>query len=1220
MFKEARQNRLENTFDINTKGNDSFFMFYAFLMKQKIFLALSIFLLTILGVSVYSEFMANHSYYNDMFQSRNNRKMIIWMTISALIPLGYIFWSKAFSAKSFFLKWIPAGLVFSSTAFLLIKESIFGSTWFLILCFNTLLIYAIGAYFLWGLLSIGTWISDKRIKFSETRRQEMAINFGIGLWVFLLLIKMLLIFDMLYPVITRIVFLSFGVAIYINRKKLTSYGNIVGEMMEGFNKSAINKDRTKRIGLVLIAIALIYYFYGFQLSYIPYSTAWDANHEYMYTPKILAENFGVLRGNAWPWSVAPQLWHSLLAFRFSFSESIPKFRMGPNTLPVAINFLAGPLTLLLGIGTIKQILAYFKKEDDDTEQNTFSFYLWWFLLLLRLTSGMWAFLVFVDNKTDLGVMSITILALLSGFIFLEYLKHHNTKEELKMASKYIIISWVFFALANMAKQTAFIDIVLFGLLMISLWFSTTVTIWLGTMVIWVTGIMGIANAKDILSPSTGTRIAAFVALITLIGIGQLLRKHKKSTEKTLLQSLKYLWIRVGTIAITVLVFKGSHQLYSSIKDGSFTPSNFVKNIIVGQRPTLLAANTSPELLTTQTIVDQNSKSNLSPAVCAQTSFSTGELEAHTKKAIVTNEDVGRYVGYGRKEIKKWGRSVGYGLLRILFPINNTCYGTDHDAKILCENGAAVDWFKVKVLRPLLKDMKSGSQAYNLLSGALANFTNKWYKDTDTYNAQEFRDNIVALRNYYQSNAIMAVEGSVAIPYKYIIPLNISFNRSLQNLSSYYTDIGFIRVFAMGLILLWFIYGLIQRDKNLVTVTSVSILGWAIWWVIWGGILWYGMGLIVRTILGTIIYINSLGNSKDKSESTSLAFVFFILLLSIWGVLQLFFNLIRISSQGVGWPFARYRMNIWQTTEFDDTLQQKDILKNGYTWKDVFDLQFPHYNKFINYVQNRKNEDGVLIAGTYLQYFLKNQWYLNLDGMLSVFWELASDGDSCKSAQRLKNAHIKYLVVDPNIGTVGMGEGNESLFQRFFAKLDPVSGKIEKQGAISMLIKMKDDGFLKLLNTNNLWAKYAFTLDDATLSAGLKITNPDDLLLAKAKLSVARYFPDANSYIQFIAETLVTRIQNGLAMWDIADVLGKNIDEAKLLKAAAIISANTIQDEAGLKAFTKELTQDERYILTQYIGILKMAQADQTQFQQAINGIISQSLGGSSQLMTFEVTQ
>jgi len=1049
----------------------------------------------------------------------------------------------------------------------------------------------------------------------------MAINFGIGLGVFLLLMKLLLMFDMLYPILTRIIFLSFGVALYINRKKLPVYGNLVEEMLSGFNKNWVNRDWTNRIGLVLIAITIIYYFYGFQLSYIPYSTAWDANHEYMYIPKILAENHGVLRGNSGPGAGAPMLWHSLLAFRFSLSESIPKFRMGPSTLAVAINFLSGPLTLLLGIGVIKQILAYFKKEDDNEEQNTFAFYLGRFLLILRLTSGMWAFLVFVDNKTDLWVMCITILALLSGFIFLEYLKHHNSKEELKMASKYIISSWVFFALANMAKQTAFIDIALFWLLMISVWFNATITFGLGAMILWATWMLWIANAKDILSTSTGTRIAVIGLIITIIGIVQVLRKHKKSTEKNLIQYVKYLGIRVATIAVTLLVFKGSHQMYSSIKDGSFTPSNFVKNIIIGQNTnTLLATNLTPELISAQTTVDQNNKSNLSPALCQQTSFSTGELDASIEKAVITNEDVGRYVGYGRKEIKKQGRSVGYGLLRILFPVDDTCYGINSDAKILCENGAAIDTFSVKTLRPLLTNMTSGSQGYNLLSGALAKFDSKGYKDTDTHNAQEFRDQIVGLRTYYQSNAIKTVAGTISLPYKYIIPLNISFNRSLQNLSSYYTDIGFIRIFAMALIISGLIYGLIKKDKDLITVTSVSIIWWAIWWIIGGGILWYGMGLIVRTILGTIIYVARLGKEENTSESTSLAFIFFILLLSIWGVLQLFFNLIRISSQWVGGPFARYRMNIGSTVEIDDTLQQKEVVKNGYNWQDVFNLQFPHYNKFINYVANRKDADGVLIAGTYIQYFIKNQWNVTMDGMLSVFWELASDGDSCKTTKRLENKHIKYLAIDPNIGTVGMGEGNESLFQRFFAKLDPVSGKIQKQGAITMLIKLNNDGFLKLINTNNLWAKYALKLDNSTISSGLKITNPEDLLLAKSKLAVARYFPDANTYVEFIAQTLVNRMQNGLAIWDIADVLGKDINEAKLIKAANMLMSNGIQDEVALATFTKDLTQDERYILTQYIGILRMAQADQAQFQAAINNIISQSLGGSSQLMTFEVTQ
>ena len=59
--------------------------------------------------------------------------------------------------------------------------------------------------------------------------------------------------------------------------------------------------------------------------------------------------------------------------------------MGPNTLPVAMNFLAGPLTLLLGIGIIQQIVSFFRKKEDDDQQAS-SIYLGWFFLLLWLTS------------------------------------------------------------------------------------------------------------------------------------------------------------------------------------------------------------------------------------------------------------------------------------------------------------------------------------------------------------------------------------------------------------------------------------------------------------------------------------------------------------------------------------------------------------------------------------------------------------------------------------------------------------------------------------------------------------------------------------------------------------------------------------------------------------------------------------------------------------------
>ena len=124
------------------------------------------------------------------------------------------------------------------------------------------------------------------------------------------------------------------------------------------------------------------------------------------------------------------------------------------------------------------------------------------------------------------------------------------------------------------------------------------------------------------------------------------------------------------------------------------------------------------------------------------------------------------------------------------------------------------------------------------------------------------------------------------------------------------------------------------------------------------------------------------------------------------------------------------------------------------------------------VENRADEDGVLVAGTYIQYFLKNQRNMLSDGLLTMLWEQFSDFNSCKSYNRLKNKHIKYLIIDPNIGTVGrVGQGNESLFHRFFAKLNSNETEILSPGAISMLAKFSQEGYLKLLFTNNIGAKY-----------------------------------------------------------------------------------------------------------------------------------------------------
>ncbi len=96
-----------------------------------------------------------------------------------------------------------------------------------------------------------------------------------------------------------------------------------------------------------------------------------------------------------------------------------------------------------------------------------------------------------------------------------------------------------------------------------------------------------------------------------------------------------------------------------------------------------------------------------------------------RKAITTNEDVGRYVGYGRKDIvKDGGLNLGYGLLRIFYPANSTCYGLNSQAKLLCKNAQAIENFNVPTIQSLFAQMKEGTEAYDLLSGALAAYAKK----------------------------------------------------------------------------------------------------------------------------------------------------------------------------------------------------------------------------------------------------------------------------------------------------------------------------------------------------------------------------------------------------------------------------------------------------------------------------------------------------------------
>lgn len=298
----------------------------------------------------------------------------------------------------------------------------------------------------------------------------------------------------------------------------------------------------------------------------------------MYIPKIIAEHGGILRGNQGPAAEMPYLWHSFITFFFALGVPLGEtIGIAPDTLGTTMNFLSGILVLILGIVIIQQVIKIFNPKRKANSHK--GLLLGWSLLLLWLTSGMGAFLVFVDNKTDLGVLTLTLLAIFAGLLFIQKYQENTTtqplanqeiKEVLKdkkqqgvrklnkdpVISKemlpYLIISGLFFSFATMAKPTAFIDVVVFGLVLVGLWVNTITALGIGITALGTMGILQPLFTATFLSASAGKIIILLGTIIAIIGIILKIKQAKSDLAKA--SKIILAW---GIVMIVGLfVFKG----------------------------------------------------------------------------------------------------------------------------------------------------------------------------------------------------------------------------------------------------------------------------------------------------------------------------------------------------------------------------------------------------------------------------------------------------------------------------------------------------------------------------------------------------------------------------------------------------------------------------------------------------------------------------------------
>ncbi len=997
-----------------------------------------------------------------------------------------------------------------------------------------------------------------------------------------------------------------------------------------------------------------------QNAFTPYSTARDANHEYMYIPKILAENAGIYRwnniANNMPW-----LWHQFLTFVFSLTGCTNWwFGLSPDNIAISMNNISAFLVLIFWIAIVFQAFTLINKEEKENDdkksnlkkrKNTISdswisnwnwITIWWYFLLLWLTGWMGAFLVIVDNKTDLWVMALSLLALLAGLIFLQNRNSSNDKKEIL---KYVIIAWLFFGFAALAKITAFIDFALLWLLLVWLRFSPITSLWLWVITMWLARKFNVLTSSVMLTDQDAMWFITIWWIITTVWLILFVLKWKDFWRK-----FRDLLILGICFFIPLIVLKLPRTITSQIRTNSYSFWSSLRSVFLSMdtvnnekenNKKLLAQNINNSNLYSSVLdsgivdinISDNNTSQKSFAQCMKAGeiYSDEELNENLQDVIGWrwNEDLWRYIWYWWKEFNEihllnvdndignkgrfkffksiWPKSskcswlkdsknticennMTYGIMKLFWPTSKTCYGFNHDAKVLCNNADAIDNFKIDNLRWIYENSIKNKdwEAWLLLKEAIDAYDKAksewkiWYSNYDLFYSE-----IVNLRQYYQAHSILSTEDAIYIPYRYLVPLNISFNWSLQNLSSYYTDIGLFWIIIYVLLIIALPYAIIKKDKFLTSFVLITLIWRWIWWIIWSSILWYGTVLISWTMISIALFWDKI---LRKNENDNYIYVSWILIILIWIIfwLQIIFNFLRISSQWANSAFVWYKWNVGLQQIIDEDLSSynenwEPIVKKvyNYGWKDIFNLQFSQYNPIIHALADRKNEDWVIIAWTYIQYFLWNQWNIKSDSMLLNFWRNTSDWDLCKTYRRLKNENTRYLIIDPNIGTVTMWEWNETLFYRFFGKLNSIKTRIDMDGTITALIRLFKSGYLKLLSTNNLWSKYAFTLDDNTIKSYFwENLSEEELILTRWKMAVLQYFDDASSIFWAISEIFMSRIKNDTKLWieDIASIYWLEIDSQKV----ANVAYNYINWRAT-KWAAKDLTQDERNVLLSYIN-------------------------------------
>ncbi len=1223
-------------------------------MKRAFYFSLLlIFLLLSIGVQTIYAYLINHDYYFEFLASADNYLLLFLSIIISLIPVGYLSLKKAKTIKWILIS-LLTWLILFGIAFISLKWGV-GSNYFLFI-FNVLLVFWLCIVFIFSLFLVWNLIKEKLLKIETDNIFQVFLSFGVWLSAMLILIYTLMSFNLLYSIISWLIFIWSLMSYFLQKESVINCKNILLDNLKNLYYKFSNNKLVYWFYLVLLVASVLYIYFGFLLAYIPYPTAWDANHAYMFYPKMWALN------NWFYWDESGmmtrfQLWYSYITYWFSLSIPLEQFLwISSDTFAIVANYFSGIFVLLFWLALIREVIDYIAiKFNKVSRFDWLIFATGWLLLLLWLTSGMWAFLVFVDNKTDLWVMTFVVLAIYSWFIAIR--KVLDTTNDSQDWSKPVFdsaclklfwVSWFLFAMAVMSKPTAFLDAVGFGLLLSWLWIWSLAVIGAFLIIIWLLSFVQFRWIRDYIS-----YYEWFTALMSWIVV--LIWSFAYSIIKKAFSYLLLIFIWWISFVITLFVFKWTYVLYEYHQDWKdFEKMEFLEDVFLSKTDS------------TQTKIDnsnetQNYKSPPWPLLASlentlnkpanndcslENIDSVDKLYEDLKEAPGDTyaEDVWRYIWYWRKQFENpWWWAF--------FPWGNTCIWPRQDANILCEKFANLNNISENDIENAYQKLSEQTTGHELINNI---YSSQDFR-VDDFDREEFvwtfSWEIDDIKDYYQWKSIyiedvcivwkwtespdgcvvyenesldewdIINQKDVYIPYSYLVPFNKTFNWSLQNPSSYYTDVWYIRLILLFTLFVWLLYWLFVYDRFLIWISFVTLFLWVLWFFIWWWILWYWLGLIVWSIIAFIVFVHRLAQDSEEDNIFRWTFMIFIWIFLVMWLFMLVLNFFRISTQGGSGPFMWYKQSVGMQEDYENILsgqgsQVWQDLVIPYTAEDVFDLQFGHYKDFLDAVNDRPEDEWVYIAGTYARYFVENQRNIRYDQFLTWLWEKFSDEDVCNSYLRLKDQWMNYIAIDPNIWTVIMGDGNISLFHRFFAEVDENENEIKNHWAISMLSKMVNEWYAKYLSSNNIWAKYAFSLSDEQLQEKTSYDIWDDSTLFRSRLATARYWTNDQQITNSIVEIFNHRMESLDAIWDVADILWRQIDKENL----KITVQNLLwwDGNTQLQWNIERLSSDEKEILVNFLSIYETYMQDQQSYLQLVNWLVSQSISASSQIIVLEL--